>query len=134
MNCPTCKNPNQENAIECEWCGNNLAAASRDSGADSNCILNFHLPKPKSNYGQRGVMIFINEIMVHEFLVNNGCDFSFSLKKSNPVISISENSGKKLHRLPNFNFDLKNNKYRIHWRSNWLGIIRMNKPIIYLIN
>ena len=25
MNCPNCKNPIQENATECEWCGNKLS-------------------------------------------------------------------------------------------------------------
>jgi hypothetical protein len=134
MNCPTCKNPNQENVIECEWCGNNLAVASKNSYAESNCVLNFYLPKPKSNYGQRGVMIFIDEIMVHEFLVNDGCDFDFSLRESNPIISVSLNAGKKRHRLSNYNFDLENKKYRIDWRPNWLSLIHFDKPTIFIMN
>ncbi len=26
MNCTSCKNPLQDNSVECEWCGNNIIA------------------------------------------------------------------------------------------------------------
>jgi len=29
MNCPSCKNPNNDNSTECEWCGNEIISNPR---------------------------------------------------------------------------------------------------------
>lgn len=46
MNCPTCKNPIQENLTQCEWCGNIIIKELLNSAlnqSDSNPNLDFQL-------------------------------------------------------------------------------------------
>jgi hypothetical protein len=81
------------------------------------------------------VMIFVDKIMVHEFIVNNGCDFLFNLGNKNPIIEVSLDKGVKKYLVevtPNtFIEDWK--KLRVNWRQNWLSLVRFDKPIVFPI-
>ena len=39
MNCPNCKNPVQENATECEWCGGKINSSHKVSDIDRGKVI-----------------------------------------------------------------------------------------------
>lgn len=131
MNCPSCKNPIQNGSVECEWCGIQICLNSSNNNFDSQYIINFHLKTNPKYTNPRSILIFVDNLMVKEFSINEGCDFDYLTSNIKPEISVSLNGGKKLYKLPNIGFDSKNTKYRIEWRPNWLNVFYFNKPAIF---
>ena len=135
MNCQKCKNPVLDNSNQCEWCGSFSRAENLIDGLDHQLTINFFLPKSTKRHSRGvAVMIFIDDKMIHEFLVNDGCDFNYYLKNNNPVIEVSLNAGRNRHKLPDFKFEFNNKKYRIDWRCNWLSIVHFDRPTIFIVN
>lgn len=129
VNCPNCKNPISVNSTECEWCGNSVIPSNKGS----NFTLNFYLKASKWNPSVI-VMVFVDGVLIKEFLVKEGCDFDYKLTTSEPEISVSLNGGKNIYKIPKYVFDFKNKKYRLIWANK--GIFRLiwfNKPIIIAI-
>jgi hypothetical protein len=131
MNCPNCKNPNTELASDCEWCGLSLNINSSNINFDYHFMINFLLKKNYTN--PKPIMIFVDNVMVKEFSIKEGCDFDYITSNNKPNISVSFD-GKKLYKLPDVFFDSNSRKIRIDWRSNWLGVIHFDKPSIYNIS
>ena len=139
MNCPTCKNPIEGRSTICEWCGNSLHI-NKDFEGTVNYPFSIHFffertsraPFPK----HLSVMIFVDKIMVHEFIANNGCDFLFNFGNKKPIIEVSLDKGVKKHLVqvsPNpFNEDWK--KLRFSWKQNWFGSVFFEKAIVFPIN
>lgn len=125
MNCSHCKNPVFHNASECEWCGYYFSS----SNTGSYVTVNFYL-KASRWHPSVVVMVFVDGVLIKEFLVTDGCDFDFKLSSSKPEISISLNGGKNIHKIPEYNFDFKYQNYRLKWTSNFFNMIRFNKPVI----
>lgn len=87
MNCPTCKNPNQENAIECEWCGANFLINNQDYSQSSNTILRFVFDGttffPNNNFS-----VFINGILTKSSTIKEGMVFEIAQTQVLPLIQI----------------------------------------------
>ncbi len=130
MNCPNCKNPIQDNSTECEWCGCDINSTIPINNFESKYIVNFFLLKIPYG-GRKNIIVFIDGVMVKEFFFNDGCDFDVILYNTKPKIEISLNDGRKMYKLPEFIFEIRN-KYRFHWSIKW-GLVRFDKPAIYKI-
>jgi hypothetical protein len=131
MNCPTCKNPNEDNILTCEWCGHNMMI----SELTYEYCINFYFDDGKYIAKKNKLMVFVDKIMVLEFFIYQGCNFDYCFSNNKPDISVSLDNGKTLYKIVgNPNFDYSNKKYRITWKKNFWGIIHFDKPIIFRVN
>ena len=80
-------------------------------------------------------MIFVDNIMVLEFFLYQGCNFDYIFSNPKPIISVSLDNGKTLYKMiENPAFDSSNKKYRISWKKNFWGLVHFDKPIIFRVN
>jgi hypothetical protein len=138
MNCPTCKNPIESSSVICEWCGNSIHLNKEFEGiGDYPFLIHFFFEKTsRADFSKHSsVMIFVDKVMVHEFIINSGCDFHFYLANKNPIIEISYDKGLKkiLVQMPTNYFKDDWKKLRFSWKQNWYGAVWFEKAIVFPI-
>lgn len=138
MNCPTCKNPIEVHSEVCEWCGKSIHTNKGfDKAENQPYLIHFFY---KVDWWHRhpsslSLMIFVDDLLIHEFIANDGCDFKFNLANNNPIIHVSLDKGLNKHVLKLHVGYLRGgwDKIKISWKQNWLGVVYFDNPTIFLI-
>ncbi len=86
MYCPNCKNPNNSNAVQCEWCGYNLIHSNETISVNSIKItVSFD---GAWMIFDATVKVFADDELMGTGSLKNGFHIEFSLSKTRPILTV----------------------------------------------
>jgi hypothetical protein len=128
MNCTNCKNPIQENATECEWCGANILISNQDYSTSSNTILRFVFDG-YNTLGNPNLSVFINGVLLEKGTLRGGIIFEIAHTKVLPIVQIKMDGMQKI-RLEIPSLDIYKNYLVIIDYGTWVGFKSKPKSIV----
>ncbi len=108
MNCTACKNPNNSNSVQCEWCGYNLTHSNENfSSIDMNSI-NITLSFDGAwMFWDATVKVLVDDMLVGSGSLKNGFHIEFALSKTQPIIILKHAFSTQKINIPKLEFGKK---------------------------
>jgi hypothetical protein len=95
MNCPNCKNPIEDNASICEWCGENIPNSYNiNSNKNSEYCLNIQTEKIWTPFGSPKLKIIIDGNPISDMKLCGGENQTFSITEGSHNVKFTAKIGR----------------------------------------